>query len=253
LLSRSSTRYSPKKIANSGLPVKNKDVLDGKTLFCYIFALLGSYRMKIDQLILGTFETNCYILRSAESAKDCLVIDTGLQEDQLVKFLEQNNLNPVAVVLTHGHPDHAAGVGALRKSFTDIKVCIHKLDADMLTGQQSNFGILMGPASGTAPAEVLLDEQDLIDQAGIKLQVLHTPGHTSGGICLYSEDEGIVFTDDTLFADSVGRTDLGGNMAQLINSIREKLFTLPDDTKVYPGHGPATTIAHEKAYNQFLQ
>jgi glyoxylase-like metal-dependent hydrolase (beta-lactamase superfamily II) len=209
--------------------------------------------MKIDHLILGTFETNCYILRSTDTAKDCLVIDTGMQADQLVNFLKQHNLNPVAVVLTHGHPDHAAGVAALRQNFSDIKVCIHKLDADMLTGQQSNFGLLMGGTSGTGPADLLLEEEGVIEQAGIKLHVLHTPGHTSGGICLYSEEEGIVFTDDTLFADSVGRTDLGGNMAQLIKSIREKLFTLPDNTKVYPGHGPATTIAHEKAHNQFLQ
>ena len=209
--------------------------------------------MKIDHLILGAFETNCYILRGTETAKDCLVIDTGLQDDQLVEFLKQHNLNPVAVVLTHGHPDHAAGVGALRKSFKDIKVCIHKLDAEMLTGQQSNFGLLMGGTSDTGPADVLLEEEGLIEQTGIKLQVLHTPGHTSGGICLYSEEEGIVFTDETLFADSVGRTDLGGNMAQLIKSIREKLFTLPDETNVYPGHGPLTTITQEKAHNQFLQ
>lgn len=202
--------------------------------------------MKIDHLILGAFETNCFVLRSAESAKDCLIIDTGLQAGRLVNFLKQNNLNPVAVVLTHGHPDHVAGVAALRESFPDIKVYIHKLDAEMLTSS------LIHRPSSIVPI-LLLEEQDLIEQAGIKLQVLHTPGHTSGGICLYSEDEGIVFTDDTLFADSVGRTDLGGNMAQLIKSIREKLFTLPDDTKVYPGHGPVTTIAHEKAHNQFFQ
>lgn len=209
--------------------------------------------MKIDHLILGAFETNCYVLRSAESAGDCLIIDTGLEASSLVKFLKQHNLNPIAVILTHGHPDHAAGVAALRQSFPDIKVYIHKLDAGMLTGEQNNFGLLMGVASDTIPADVLLEERDLIEQAGIKLNVLHTPGHTPGGICLYSEDEGIVFTDDTLFADSIGRTDLGGNMAQLIKSIRQKLLTLPDETKVYTGHGPATTIAHEKAYNQFLQ
>ncbi len=209
--------------------------------------------MKIDHLILGAFETNCYILRNAESAKDCLVIDTGLQDDQLVGFLKQHNLNPLAVVLTHGHPDHAAGVAALRESFPEIKVYIHKLDAEMLTDASSDLGILIGGVSGTAPADVLLEEEGVIEHADIKLQVLHTPGHTSGGICLYSQEEGIVFTDDTLFADSVGRTDLGGNMPQLIKSIREKLFTLPDDTKVYPGHGPEPTIAHEKAYNQFLQ
>ena len=209
--------------------------------------------MKIDYLILGGYQTNCYILRNDDSARDCIIIDPGLEAGELLDFLDEQKLNPVAVVLTHGHPDHAAGVGALRKSFPDIKVCIHKLDADMLTGQQSNFRLLMGGTSETGPADVLLDEEGVIEKADIKLHVLHTPGHTSGGICLYSEEEGIVFTDDTLFADSVGRTDLGGNMPQLIKSIREKLFTLPDDTNVFPGHGPLTTIAQEKAHNQFLK
>ena len=199
--------------------------------------------MIIDHLILGAFETNCYVLCSAESARECLVIDTGLEAGRLIEFLKQHNLYPVAVVLTHGHPDHVAGVAELHENFPDIKVCIHKLDADMLTSS-----LVPRPSS-----ILFLEGEAVIEQAGIKLHVLHTPGHTSGGICLYSEEEGIVFTDDTLFADSVGRTDLGGNMAQLIKSIREKLLTLPDDTKVYPGHGPVTTIAHEKAHNQFLQ
>ena len=208
--------------------------------------------MKIDHLILGSFETNCYVLRSSDEAKDCLIIDTGLQSGRLVEFLRQNDLNPVALVLTHGHPDHAAGVADLRENFPDIKVYIHKLDAEMMTGTHS-MGIPMGPTFDTGPADLLIEAEGIIEQAGIKLHVLHTPGHTPGGICLYAEDEGIVFTDDTLFADSVGRTDLGGNMAQLIKSIRDKLLTLPDDTNVYPGHGPASTIAHERENNQFLQ
>jgi len=209
-----------------------------------MFVLLGISRMKIDHLILGAYETNCFVLRSSETNKDCLIIDTGLEAGQLVKFLEQHNFNPVAVILTHGHPDHTAGVATLRDSFPDIKVYIHKLDAEMLTAEQSNIEL---------SEDSLLEGEGEIEQADIKLQVLHTPGHTQGGICLYSKHEGIVFTDDTLFADSVGRTDLGGNMAQLIKSIREKLFTLPDNTKVYPGHGPVTIIAHEKAHNQFFQ
>jgi len=169
-------------------------------------------------------------------------------------FLLREKLNPVAVVLTHGHIDHIAGVTKLRSEFPDVKVYIHKLDSEKLTEADSNLSIMTGAAFTAAPADLIVEDKDKIDEAGIKLQVFHTPGHTPGGICLYSADGGIVFTDDALFADSVGRTDFpGGSMEQLINSIREKLLVLPDDTIVYPGHGPATTIAREKAHNQFLQ
>jgi len=210
--------------------------------------------MRIDSFILGAFETNCYILRAGDAAKDSLIIDTGLEAGELLDFLQANKLNPVAVVLTHGHADHITGVVALRKRFPETDVYIHKLDAEMLTGAPSNLSALSGRAFSTEPADFLIEEPGLIEQAGIKLKVLHTPGHTPGGISLYSEQEGIVFVGDTLFADSVGRTDFpGGSMNQLIKSIKEKLLTLPDETIVYPGHGPTTTIAQEKASNPFLQ
>ena len=210
--------------------------------------------MKIDRLVLGAYETNCYILRDSEAAKDCLIIDAGLEAGELIDFLRHHKLNPVAVVLTHGHIDHTAGVAVLHKNYPDIKVYIHKLDAKMLIEPESNLSVLMGGLFGTKAADFSLEEGAVIEQAGIKLEVLHTPGHTPGGICLYSKDERIIFTDDTLFADSVGRTDLpGGSMVQLIKSIREKLFTLPGETIIYPGHGPTTTIAQEKAHNQYLQ
>jgi len=156
------------------------------------------------------------------------------------------------VVLTHGHADHVAGVAALRKNFPKIKVHIHKLDAELLTEAHSNLSVMEVQSFGTEPADFFLEDESVIETAGVELQVLHTPGHTSGGICLYSRDEGIVFTDDTIFADSVGRTDLGGDMTQLIKSIKEKLFTLPGETVCLPGHGPSTTIAHEKAHNPFV-
>ena len=210
--------------------------------------------MKIDRLILGAYETNCYILRSGETAKDCLIVDAGLEADRLINFLKEHKLNPVAVVLTHGHIDHIAGVAALRAEFADIKVYIHKVDAKMLTEAEHNLSALADVPFSADPADLFIEAGDVIEQVSIKLQVLHTPGHTPGGICLYSKDEGIVFTDDTLFADSIGRTDFpNGSMSQLLNNIREKLFTLPDETKVYPGHGPITTIAREKAHNQFFQ
>ncbi|MBC8471474.1 MAG: MBL fold metallo-hydrolase [Planctomycetes bacterium] len=210
--------------------------------------------MKIDRLILGAYETNCYVLRSSEAVQDCLIIDAGPGADKLIKFLQEHNLNPVALVLTHGHIDHIEGVAALRAEFPDIKVYIHKLDAEMLTEPHTNLSAMTGAAFSVEPADFFLEEQSVIEQAEIKLSVLHTPGHTPGGICLYCEDEGIVFTDDALFADSIGRTDFpNGNTEHLLQSIREKLFTLPDETKVYPGHGPVTTIAHEREYNPFLR
>jgi len=210
--------------------------------------------MKIDRLILGAYETNCYVLRSSEAVKDCLIVDAGLGAGKLIKFLQEHKLNPVALVLTHGHIDHIAGADALRAEFPDIKVYIHKLDAGMLAEPHTNLSAMTGESFSIEPVEFSLEENDVVERAGVKLSVLHTPGHTPGGICLYSKDEEIVFTDDALFADSIGRTDFpNGSMSQLLKSIKEKLFTLPDKTKVYPGHGPITTIAHEKAHNPFLQ
>ena len=210
--------------------------------------------MKIDTFVLGDYETNCYILRESDSVKDCLVIDIGLGFTTLIDFLIQNKFKPAAVILTHGHIDHIAGVAALRTEFPDTKVYIHKLDAEMLTEPGSNLSAMTGQLFTTQPPDLVIEDKSIIDQAGIKLEVLHTPGHTPGGICLYSAEEGIVFTDDALFADSVGRTDFpGGSMTQLINGIRTKLLILPDETIVYPSHGPSSTIAREKAHNQFLQ
>ena len=210
--------------------------------------------MKIDRLVLGAYQTNCYILRSSNTVKDCLIVDTGLEAGELVEFLKRHKLNPVALVLTHGHVDHIAGMVELRKNFPNVKVYIHKLDAEMLTKAESNISTFTGMPFSTEPADFLIEEGSVIEQAALKLEVLHTPGHTPGGICLYARDEGIVFVGDTLFADSVGRTDFpGGNMSQLLKSIKEKLCVLPDETVVYPGHGPATTIAQEKAHNQYLK
>jgi hydroxyacylglutathione hydrolase len=230
--------------------------------------------MKIDYLILGEYQTNCYVLRNPSTslrvkdnfmpsgdetraktrqAQDCLVIDPGLEADELIEFLDEQKLNPVAVILTHGHIDHIAGVAVLRNQFPEIKVYIHNLDAEMLTEPNINLSAMSGFAFVTEPEDVSLKDQDVIDLAGVKLLVLHTPGHTPGGISLYSKQEGVVFVGDTLFADSIGRTDFpGGSMSQLLNGVRQKLFTLPEETKVYPGHGPATTIAAEKAHNPFF-
>ncbi len=210
--------------------------------------------MKIERLVLGEFETNCYIVRTDDRSGDCLIIDPGLDPQTLLDFLVRNELNGVAVILTHGHIDHIAGVEALRSRYRHITVYIHKLDAELLSDSKGNLSFMTGKLFTVRPAETFVEEGDTIDEAGISLQVLHTPGHTAGGISLYAKDDGVVFAGDTLFADSVGRTDfVNGNMSQLVKSIRQKLFTLSDETVVYPGHGPQTTIAREKKYNPFLQ
>jgi hydroxyacylglutathione hydrolase len=209
--------------------------------------------MKIDRLVLGEYENNCYIARSGDSATDCLVIDTGLDAQPLLKFLERGKLTPAAVILTHGHIDHIAGVETLRKKFPAILIYIHKLDAEMLGDANVNLSILAGSPLTAGKADHLIDEGDTIDKAGIQLRVIHTPGHTPGGICLYAEKDDIIFVGDTLFAGSIGRTDFpNGSMRQLIKGIRHKLFMLPENTIVYPGHGPETTIGREKAENPFL-
>ena len=219
-----------------------------------VYFLQGKNQMKVDSLICGAYETNCYVLRKDKTAKDCLVIDTGLNAGKLIEFLRANKLNPVAVILTHGHIDHIAGLAQLREHYPDIKVYIHKLDAEMLAGDESNLSEFAEGTFSTAPADFLVDEGDIIEQAGIKLEVFHTPGHTQGGICLYAKDEKTVFVGDTLFAGSVGRTDFpGGSMTGLVKSIKKKLLTLLQETVVYPGHGPQTTIEEEKANNPFLE
>jgi glyoxylase-like metal-dependent hydrolase (beta-lactamase superfamily II) len=210
--------------------------------------------MKIDRLVLGDFETNCYILRKSGDATECLLIDTGLDVEPLLEYLDKYKLKPVAAVITHGHIDHIAGIDTLRKKYPSMAVCIHKADARLLTDAVSNLSFMTGEPVTAGSADYLVEDGHILDFAGVKLRVIHTPGHTPGGICLYAEAEGLIFGGDTLFAGSIGRTDFpGGDMELLVEGIKQKLLTLPEKTVVYPGHGPQTTIKREKAENPFLQ
>lgn len=209
--------------------------------------------MKIDRLALGELQTNCYVARVDEAVTDCLVIDPGADPEPLLELLQRQHLNPVATILTHGHADHIAGVAVLRRDYPRMRVYIHRLDAAMLGDPEANLSVFVGMMFATEPADVLLEDGDTIDLAGIELTVLYTPGHTPGGICLYAAQEGLVFAGDALFAGSIGRSDFpGGDESQLIEGIRTKLFTLPDATAVYPGHGMRTTIGREKRANPYV-
>lgn len=210
--------------------------------------------MIIDTIVLGDFQTNCFCVRQNEKAKDCLIIDPGMEAAPLVQMLKKKKYNPVEVVLTHGHADHIGGVEMIRQHWPRVRVAIHKEDADMLASPDRNLSLMAGTMIQARTAEILLDSEDTDYQAaGLRFKLFHTPGHTPGGICLYAPDEEIIFVGDTLFAGSIGRTDFpGGNHRILIDMIRQKLLTLPEQTTVYTGHGPSTTIGIEKEANPFL-
>ncbi len=157
----------------------------------------------------------------------------------------------MAILLTHGHFDHIMGVEGLRTQF-GIPVYVHEDDADMLERPQLNAGAMIG-VSISVQADQTVKDGDVLHLAGMEIHVLHTPGHTPGGVCYYFPKEEVVFSGDTLFCGSVGRTDLpGGSMSALIRSVREKVFKLPDLTVVYTGHGEPTKIGDEKRCNPFI-
>jgi glyoxylase-like metal-dependent hydrolase (beta-lactamase superfamily II) len=224
-------------------------------LVCLSMVLIGCQQRKeaqtvtsepeivIDRLVLGSLQTNCYCLRAAKTAQDCLIIDTGADRvEPLIDFLKKNSLRPVAVVFTHGHLDHINGVTLLAKNFPEVEPVIHRDDTTALVGKVKDFKVR------------LIKQDGPIAFAGIRLEVFHTPGHTPGGISLYSESRGVVFTGDALFAGSVGRTDPeDGGLEELTEGIEKNLLVLPEQTVVYPGHGPSTSIGKEKRSNPFLQ
>ena len=204
-------------------------------------------------LAVGPLEANCYIL-AASSPGPALVIDPGGDETRIAAVLKDLGLAPAALVLTHGHLDHLGAAAALKRS-TGAPLAVHRRDAGLLTGSALGF-FLPGLAAPAVSPDRLLDDGDTLEAGGLQLQVLYTPGHSPGSICLFlprSGSPGIVFTGDTLFAGGVGRTDFpGGSYEELIRSISSRLLAFPDETVVYPGHGPATTIGEEKKGNPFL-
>lgn len=206
--------------------------------------------------MVGQVQTNCYVVINEEN-KECFIIDPGASAKQLAERIRKDELTPVAVLLTHGHFDHAGAAEELAKEF-DIKVYAHEAEKDTLENPQKNVSWMVG-ASETYHVDVYLKDDEVITLAGFEMKVLHTPGHTEGGCCYYVPVEDVIFTGDTLFAQSVGRTDFpGGSMSQIVRSITEKLMSLNEpgnletDIMVYPGHNDPTTIETERMNNPYL-
>ncbi len=200
------------------------------------------------------FQENTYVVHDGGEA---VIVDPGCwntaEEQALARSLDEGHLTPVKLVLTHAHIDHVLGNASIHKRY-GLAPWMHRLDLPLLEAaprQGHVYGIPCGPSP--APAG-FLEEGDTVALSGGKLDVLFIPGHAPGHIVLYCKEQGFVIGGDVLFRESIGRTDLpGGDTQTLLDHIREKLFTLPDDTIIHPGHGPETTIGHEKRHNPFLR
>ncbi len=216
-------------------------------------------QIKIGKMVLGVCQTNCYFLYR-EGGEECIVVDPADQGVNIFRALQKNGFRVAGILLTHGHFDHIWGLDELRDAANaaadedaePVKTYAYEAERVLLQDADKNVSRQAGRPC-TTYADVYVKDGQEITIAGMTCKVIATPGHTAGGCCYYFEEAGFLLSGDTLFAESVGRTDFPtGSMSTLVRSVRERLFVLPDDTKVYPGHGGSTTIGHEKEYNPFL-
>jgi glyoxylase-like metal-dependent hydrolase (beta-lactamase superfamily II) len=208
--------------------------------------------MKWQQIPLGVFQTNCYIVEHLD--RSCLIFDPGSEGKKLINLLNQRKLKPSAIFLTHAHFDHIGAVDEVR-DFYKIPVYIHKQEENWLGDPALNGSqIFMNQNSlKVNPADHILKNEGAMKIGDFEFSVFHTPGHSPGSVSYYFKKEGFVISGDALFQNSIGRTDLpGGNEPQLLKSIHDKLLTLPEETYVLSGHGPVTTIGEEMDSNPFL-
>lgn len=202
-------------------------------------------------LAVGLLEVNCYILGDEET-KEAVVIDPGGDENEILEVLNYHGLKLKTIIDTHGHFDHVDANQPLREA-TGADIAIHELDAAMLGKPSAEAMFFTGNRLRLSSADIILKEGDVLSFGKYRLKVLHTPGHTPGGISLVMEDAPLVYVGDLLFQGSIGRTDFpGGSFEDLINAVKTKIFPLGDNFTVYPGHGPVTTVGQERKYNPFF-
>jgi glyoxylase-like metal-dependent hydrolase (beta-lactamase superfamily II) len=206
----------------------------------------------IQTIVVGEMLTNCYIVASREWGGECVVVDPGAHPAKILQVLKEKNYSPRYIINTHGHIDHT-GANASILEATSAKLLIHHEDVPLLQDPNLNLSALFGIDKTSPPPDQFLSDGDEILCGELEFEVLHTPGHTPGGICLFDKG-GVLLSGDSLFLSSIGRTDLPkGSYNTLIQSIKERLMILPDETVIYPGHGPSSTIGWERRRNPFLR
>lgn len=206
--------------------------------------------MRIQQYVVSVCATNCYFAIN-DDTKEVLIIDPGASAKQLAEKVKEHGLKPAGILLTHGHFDHAAAAEELSQ-LLDVKIYAHEAEQETLETPGLNLSGWEAK-SETYHADVYVKDEQELELAGFKVRVLFAPGHTVGGCCYYFTEQSAVFSGDTLFEGSIGRTDFPkGSASQLIRAINEKLMIMPDETAVYPGHGEMTSIGMERVNNPFL-
>jgi glyoxylase-like metal-dependent hydrolase (beta-lactamase superfamily II) len=208
--------------------------------------------IRVDYMVVGPVSTNCYFLVN-EELREAVIVDPGENAKQIQGYLAENELKPVAILLTHGHFDHMMAATALRDAY-GIKVYATAKEKELLNSSTLNLSKGFLRTDYTMDADIYCKEGDEFYLAGCSIRVLETPGHTPGGCCYYIPKENMMFSGDTLFYGSIGRTDFpGGSFKELSKSIKEKLYVLPAETICYSGHGEATKVGFEKEHNPYVR
>lgn len=211
-------------------------------------------KIHIAAVVSAPFNENTYVAH-LEGRSDCLIFDPGFEPELILEYLEEQKLTPAAILCTHGHSDHIAGNSALKERWREAPLVIGVGDAPMLTDAQLNLSAPFGFEITSPPADTMLREGDTYEAAGMSFEIREIPGHSPGHIVFIwrGAEPAYVFGGDVLFNGSIGRTDFpGGSFAQLKSGIQQKLFTLPPETIILPGHGPATTIGEEHEHNPYV-
>lgn len=206
--------------------------------------------MRIKKFVIGMIGTNCYVV-SNENTKECFIVDPAVSDKNVISYIETEGLSLKAILLTHGHFDHIMGIDGVREKFK-VPVYASEKEQEILQDARLNLSAAYGGGYTFSDATYVRDGEEL-EIAGMKIKVIETPGHTAGGCCYYIAEEEVLFSGDSLFCASIGRTDFPtGSSSQLVRAVRDKLLVLPEDTMVYPGHMEETTIGYERKHNPFI-
>jgi glyoxylase-like metal-dependent hydrolase (beta-lactamase superfamily II) len=208
--------------------------------------------LTIKAFTLGEWMTNCYIVAAPSGA--CWIVDAGFNPRMMLDYVREQSLSPQMIILTHAHVDHIGGLDQIHRAHPEAPILIHRAEREFLTDPMLNLSAVLASEVVAPEPTRLLEAGESLELAGHAFEVRHTPGHSPGGITLYEPSEKVALVGDALFAGGIGRTDFPtADHDTLIQAIKRELLSLPDDTRVLPGHGPATTIGDERATNPFLR